>query len=81
VTDTNENTKVVVGKDLSVLRQKDAVKVRIGNRGLNILESLEGPKVAFENILETIIHMNLMIMTGRQEGQKKISFQRALVRN
>ena len=52
VTDTNENTKVVVGKDLiSVEDRKDAVKVRIGNRGLNILESLEGPKVAFEKYI------------------------------
>ena len=47
--DTNENTKVVVGKDLiRVEDSKDAVKVRVGNRGLNILESLEGPKVAFK---------------------------------
>jgi hypothetical protein len=49
VSDTNENTKVVIGEDLfSVEDSKDAVKVRVGNRGLNILESLEGPKVAFE---------------------------------
>ena len=47
--DTNENTKVVIGKDLfSVEDSKDAVKIRVGNRGLNILESLEGPKFAFE---------------------------------
>jgi hypothetical protein len=52
VTDTNENTKVVVGKDLiSVEDRKDAVKVRVGNRGLNILESLEGPKIAFEKYI------------------------------
>ena len=51
-TDTNENTKVVVGKDLICVEdRKDAVKVRIGNRGLNILESLEGPKVAFEKYI------------------------------
>ena len=48
-TDTNENTKVVIGKDfISVDDGKDAVKFRVGNRGLNILESLEGHKVAFE---------------------------------
>jgi hypothetical protein len=47
--DTNENTKVVIGKDLfSIEDSKEALKVRAGNRGLNILESLEGPKVSFE---------------------------------
>lgn len=47
--DTNENTKVVIGKDMfSIEESKDAVKVRVGNRGLNILESLEGPKIKFE---------------------------------
>ncbi len=53
-TDTNENTKVVIGKDLfSVEDSKEALKVRVGNRGLNILESLEGPKVAFEKFTGT----------------------------
>ena len=48
-TDTTDNTKVVFGKDfLSVEDSKDKVKVRIGNRGLDILESLEGPKFHFE---------------------------------
>jgi hypothetical protein len=52
--DTNENTKVVIGEDLlSVEDSKDAVKVRVGNRGLNILESLEGPKFAFEKFTGT----------------------------
>lgn len=51
--DTNENTKVVIGKDLiSVEDSKDAVKFRAGNRGINILESLEGHKVAFEKYLK-----------------------------
>ena len=51
-TDTNENTKVVIGKDfISVDDGKDAVKFRVGNRGLNILESLEGHKVAFEKYI------------------------------
>lgn len=52
--DTNENTKVVIGdKLLSVEDSKDAVKIRVGNRGLNILESLEGPKFAFEKFTGT----------------------------
>ena len=52
--DTNENTKVVIGEDLiSIEDRKDAVKLRVGNRGLNILESLEGPKVAFEKFTGT----------------------------
>ena len=47
--DTNENTKVVIGKNLfSIEDSKEAVKVRVGNRGLNILESLEGLKYSFE---------------------------------
>jgi hypothetical protein len=52
--DTNENTKVVIGENLlSVQDNKDAVKVRVGNRGLNILESLEGPKFAIEKFTST----------------------------
>jgi len=48
--DTSDNTKVVIGKDLfSFNESKEAVKVRMGNRALNILESLEGrPKVFIE---------------------------------
>jgi hypothetical protein len=48
--DTNDNTKVVIGEDLlKVEKTSDAIKVKAGNRGINILESLEGgPKVAFE---------------------------------
>ena len=52
--DTSENTKVVIGEDLfSVENDKDAVKLRVGDRGLNILESLEGPKFAFEKFTDT----------------------------
>jgi hypothetical protein len=52
-TDTNDNTRVVIGKDLlSVEDNKDAVKVRVGNRGLNILETLEGPKFTFEKFTD-----------------------------
>jgi hypothetical protein len=47
--DTNDNPKVVIGNNLlSVEEGKDAVKVRLGDRGLNILETLEGSKVKFE---------------------------------
>jgi hypothetical protein len=49
VTDTNENIKVVIGEDLIRYEDsKDEVKVKVGNRGMNILESLEGHKVDFE---------------------------------
>jgi hypothetical protein len=38
-----EKTKVTIGKDLLSVEEKDsAVNVRVGNRGLDILESLEG---------------------------------------
>jgi len=43
-----ENTKVIVGKDLIKIEEGDSsVNVRVGNRGLNILESLEGNKYRF----------------------------------
>jgi hypothetical protein len=47
--DTNDNTKIVIGKDLfSIEDSEESIKVRIRNRGLDILESLEGPKVVFK---------------------------------
>ena len=49
----DENTKISIGKDLLSVEDSDsALKVRIGNRGLNILESLEGPKLNFEKFTE-----------------------------
>jgi hypothetical protein len=50
-TDTNAITKVVVGNDrLAVVDNGDKINVKVGNRGLSILESLEGkmPKFEFE---------------------------------
>jgi hypothetical protein len=49
--DTNDNTKVIIGDDLlKIENSKEALKVRAGDRGINILESLEGGhKVSFEN--------------------------------
>lgn len=50
VADTNETARVIVGdKAIVVENEKDAFKVRIGDRGLTILESLEGkaPKIEF----------------------------------
>lgn len=47
--DTNENLRVIIGKDIFRLEDKDsAMQIRVGNRGLNVLESLEGTKVKFE---------------------------------
>lgn len=44
-----ENTKVTIGKDLVSVEERDSsLNLRVGNRGLNILESLEGPKFNFE---------------------------------
>jgi outer membrane protein with beta-barrel domain len=46
---TGKNTKVTIGDGLLSVEESDsAVNLRIGNRGLNILESLEGPKFNFE---------------------------------
>ncbi len=40
--DTSDVTKVVVGKDLIIIQDdKEAVKVKVGKRGVTILESLE----------------------------------------
>jgi hypothetical protein len=55
VSDTNENTKVVIGDNIASFEDtRDAMKVRIGNRGLNILQSLEGgPRFAWEKFTGT----------------------------
>jgi hypothetical protein len=47
---TDENTRITIGKDLLKVEENDSsVNVRIKNRGINILESLEGgPKFKFE---------------------------------
>jgi hypothetical protein len=46
---TDENTKVSVGKDLLSVEENDSsLNLKVGNRGLRILESLEGPKFHFE---------------------------------
>jgi hypothetical protein len=45
-----EKTTVTVGNDLLSVEHRDSsVNIRIGNRGMNILESLEGNKIHFEN--------------------------------
>ena len=51
VKDTNEITRVIVGNDLVVVENdEEAVKVKVGNRGVVILESLEEgeSKIQFE---------------------------------
>lgn len=49
IVDTNDIAKVVVGQELLVVEDgNDAVNVRVGNRGLTILESLEGNEPKFE---------------------------------
>jgi hypothetical protein len=49
-TSSPEKTKVAIGKDLLAVEETDSsFHIRIGNRGLNILESLEGDKFKFEN--------------------------------
>ncbi len=54
--DSNENAKVVIGKDRLVVEENDdSFQIRIGNRGLSILESLEGKrKLSIERYDETI---------------------------
>jgi hypothetical protein len=46
---TDEHAKVSIGKDiLSVEENDSAVNLKVGNRGLSILESLEGPRFSFK---------------------------------
>jgi len=45
----SDNTKIIIGRNLITFEDSDsAVKIRVGNRGLSIFESLEGSKVNFE---------------------------------
>jgi hypothetical protein len=49
---SNESTKVTIGEDLIGVEENDsALNIRVGNRGLSILESLEGTghKINFKN--------------------------------
>jgi hypothetical protein len=49
----DENTKVSIGKNLISIEEGDSsLNLRVGNRGLNILESLEGPKFNFKRYSE-----------------------------
>ena len=45
----DENTKVFFGNHLLSIEDSDsALEISVGNGGLNILQSLEGPKCNFE---------------------------------
>lgn len=51
----NENTKVVLGDNLVVVDEKsEGLNIRVGNRGITILESLEGkgPKIDFQKFTD-----------------------------
>jgi hypothetical protein len=49
----DDNANVSIGKDLFSVEERDSsIKLRVGNRGINILESLEGPKFKFEKYSE-----------------------------
>jgi hypothetical protein len=46
---TDKNSKVIIGADLLSIEGSDSsLNLRVGNRGLSLLESLEGPKINFE---------------------------------
>jgi hypothetical protein len=50
---TDRNTKVAIGANLvSVEGNDSSLNLRVGNRGLKMLESLEGPKFKFEKYTE-----------------------------
>lgn len=47
--DTNDKTRVEIGNDFIVVEDgEDEVNVKVGNKGIRILESLEGPGVKFK---------------------------------
>lgn len=52
--ESKDKTKVIIGEDLFRIEEGDgALNIRVGNRGLSILESLEnGPRVSFEKFDE-----------------------------
>jgi hypothetical protein len=53
VADSNASARVIIGDNLlSVENNKDALKFRVGNRGLEILQTLEGRKLNFEKYAE-----------------------------
>jgi hypothetical protein len=50
--DTTDHAQVIIGNDvIKIDNSKEALKVRAGDRGISLLESLEGgyPKVTFDN--------------------------------
>lgn len=57
ISETDDNVMIIVGKDLFRLDENDsAVTVRLGNKGIRILESLEGRKVDFEEYEAESLH-------------------------
>jgi hypothetical protein len=51
--DSNAATRVIIGDNLLRFEDsKDALRFRIANRGVEILETLEGPKLKFEKYTE-----------------------------
>lgn len=52
--DTSENIRITVGNDLFSIKENDSsLTIKVKNRGLSILESLEGNKLDFEKFDET----------------------------
>ena len=51
---SDENTRVSIGGNLLNIEENDSsVNVRVGNKGIRILESLEGPKLKFEKFSDS----------------------------
>lgn len=74
VVDTSEITKVVIGNNRLVVEDgKESLKVRIGNRGISILESLEGkgPKIDFQNYRETDSFSQHNYYDSDEEGERR----------
>ena len=69
---TGENTKVTIGDNLfSVRDDKDALHIRIGNRGLEILESLEGNRrFSFEKYDDEAEAPETVYNSGKRKAQK-----------
>jgi hypothetical protein len=61
VADTNETARLAIGKDFLLIEETpEATKLKIGERGVSILESLEGmgPKIVFENFRKDEVAFN-----------------------
>jgi hypothetical protein len=78
VPDSNEITKVEIGEKVLVQENKDGVKIRIGDNGITILESVEnGSKIRFEKYNNNDVEENgdYQDENGERHRNRRVHFQ------